>query len=112
LDIKKSSPSKATTLERYELNYLFTCLKASEIMTIGPVTVGPEETLEHAAWIMLHQRISGLPVVDGKDKLIGIITLREVLRRLIGMQDTFGRDVKTELSSAVCGPSVTAKAGS
>jgi CBS domain-containing protein/gamma-glutamylcysteine synthetase len=50
-----------------------------EIMKPSPVTVGPEtETLE-AIGLMREHRVSCLPVVEGDNKLVGIVTERDFL---------------------------------
>lgn len=57
--------------------------KAHQIMTRRPETAAPGEKAERAALIMLHQRISSLPVVEQSGRLIGIVTTRDVLRWLL-----------------------------
>jgi CBS domain-containing protein len=49
-------------------------MKASEIMTLGVVTVRPEASLKEAAGLMLERGISGLPVVDASGRLVGMVT--------------------------------------
>ncbi|GGD23556.1 IMP dehydrogenase [Nocardioides daphniae] len=44
----------------------------------NPVTIGPDATLEDLDRICGEYRVSGLPVVDGSNKLIGIITNRDL----------------------------------
>jgi len=79
-DLKEASPSKATTLDVHELYYLLAELLVRDIMTRDPVTVAPDDTVEHAAQIMLENTISGLPVVDGQGKVVGILTQSDVFR--------------------------------
>ncbi|CAI9674858.1 IMP dehydrogenase [Elizabethkingia anophelis] len=47
-------------------------------MISDPVTLSKEHTLGEAKGMMAHYKISGLPVVDNDNKLIGIITNRDV----------------------------------
>ncbi|HLY55040.1 MAG TPA: CBS domain-containing protein [Stellaceae bacterium] len=56
-------------------------MKVSEIMTTGVATVMPEASLGEAVKLMLDRRISGLPVVDGKGNIAGILTEGDLLRR-------------------------------
>jgi CBS domain-containing protein len=56
-------------------------MKAVEIMTRNPVTVGPEASIMKAVGLMLQRRISGLPVVDRGGALVGIVTEGDLLRR-------------------------------
>lgn len=55
-------------------------MKAGDVMTTGAATVRPEASLAEAAQLMLDHRISGLPVVDGQEKLVGVITEGDFLR--------------------------------
>ena len=57
--------------------------RAHQIMTRRPQTAAPAEKAERAAMVMLHQRISSLPVVDESGRLVGIITMRDVMRWLL-----------------------------
>jgi acetoin utilization protein AcuB len=79
-DLKEASPSKATTLDVHELYYLLAELQVSEIMSRDPLSVFQDDTVEHAAQIMLEHTISGLPVVDGSGAVVGIITQSDVFR--------------------------------
>jgi acetoin utilization protein AcuB len=79
-DLKEASPSKATTLDVHELYYLLAELQVKEIMSRNPVSVSQDDTVEHAAQIMLEHTISGLPVVDGSGQVVGIITQSDVFR--------------------------------
>jgi CBS domain-containing protein len=56
-------------------------MKASDIMTWGVVSVSPGTAVLDAARLMLEHRISGLPVVDGEGRLVGIVTEGDFLRR-------------------------------
>jgi CBS domain-containing protein len=49
-------------------------LTAGEIMTPSMVTVRPDASIEHAIELLLNDQISGLPVVDDEDRLVGVIT--------------------------------------
>ena len=82
-DIKEASPSKATTLDTHELYYLLSEIKVKDIMTTNPEVVSPEDTVEKAAAIMQEKRIGGMPVVDDKGGLVGIITDSDVFKVLI-----------------------------
>jgi acetoin utilization protein AcuB len=79
-DLKEASPSKATTLDVHELYYLLAELQVKDIMTRDPVTVSPDDTVEHAAQIMLENTISGLPVVTDQGDVVGILTQSDVFR--------------------------------
>jgi CBS domain-containing protein len=54
---------------------------ASDVMTRGVLSVPPDETVAHAANLMLLHGISGLFVVDAKGRLAGVVTEGDLLRR-------------------------------
>ncbi len=81
-DLKDAMPSKATTLSVWELNYLLSKLTVSEVMAKPVITVQADEPLEEAALLMEEYKVGGLPVLEG-DRLVGIITITDVLRAFI-----------------------------
>jgi CBS domain-containing protein len=56
-------------------------MKAADVMTPKVVSVGTEASVLEAIRLMLQNRISGLPVVDGEGLLVGIVTEGDFLRR-------------------------------
>jgi CBS domain-containing protein len=56
-------------------------MQAKDIMTRSVATVEAGETVMHAIRLMLQKGISGLPVVDGSGRLVGILTEGDLLRR-------------------------------
>ena len=47
-------------------------------MIMNPITLGPDRPLREAHGLMRRFRISGVPIVDGEGRLIGIITNRDL----------------------------------
>jgi CBS domain-containing protein len=56
-------------------------MKAHEVMTWGTITVEPDASVTRAVRLMLQNKISGLPVVDAKGQLVGMVTEGDFLRR-------------------------------
>ena len=83
-DLKDATPSKATTLSVYELNYLLSKLTVKEVMKSPVISVRPDDPVERAALLMEEHKISGLPVAD-EGTLIGIITITDMLRAFVAM---------------------------
>jgi IMP dehydrogenase len=52
--------------------------KAQSGMVVDPLTIAPSRTIGEALAIMRANRISGLPVVDGENRPLGILTNRDV----------------------------------
>jgi acetoin utilization protein AcuB len=82
-DVRGAEPSEATSLSIWELNYLLAKLKIAEIMTPNPITATPETTISEAAQLMLDNKISGLPVVDERKQVLGIITESDIFRLVV-----------------------------
>ncbi len=83
-DIKEFTPSKATTLDIYELHYLFAKTRVKEIMKTRVVTTAPDTPVEEAAMAMFDRGIGCLPVLEG-GHLVGIISDRDIFNVLIGI---------------------------
>lgn len=81
-DVREASPSDATTLSIWELNYLWAQLTVEKVMTRDILTVQPDTPILNAAEIMLEKKISGLPVMEG-DQIVGIITETDIFRMLV-----------------------------
>jgi CBS domain-containing protein len=56
-------------------------MKAQDVMTLGVISVQSNASVMRAVQLMLHNKISGLPVVDDKGSLVGIVTEGDFLRR-------------------------------
>ncbi|CAM4126293.1 CBS domain-containing protein [Streptococcus penaeicida] len=87
-----ATPSKATSLSIYEMNYLLNKTKIKDIMLKKVITIGPDASLEDAIYLMLEHKIGVLPVMH-EEKLCGIITDRDVFKAFLhvsgyGMQGT------------------------
>jgi CBS domain-containing protein len=56
-------------------------MKAADVMTTHVISVAPDESILKCVRLMLEYRISGLPVIDDKGTLVGIVTEGDFLRR-------------------------------
>lgn len=54
-------------------------LTAKDIMIKNVTTVGAATTIEELAWILMEHKISGVPVVDDNENLIGIVTENDLI---------------------------------
>ncbi|MCL5779346.1 MAG: CBS and ACT domain-containing protein [Firmicutes bacterium] len=76
------TPSPATTLSIFEMNYLLSKMVVSEVMLKDPITVSPDTTIEEAALIMRENKIGSLLVLEA-DELVGIITQTDIFDAFI-----------------------------
>ncbi|MBU0702787.1 MAG: CBS domain-containing protein [Chloroflexi bacterium] len=84
MDLLKVSPSPATTLSMWEIPYLLSRIKMTDVMTTDVISVSEDTLLEEAARIMVDNKIGGMPVVRD-DKVVGIITETDLFRTFLEM---------------------------
>jgi acetoin utilization protein AcuB len=78
-DLLNASPSSATTLSVWELNYLISKVQVKDVMTKQVITVDKDTPIEEAARIMADQKIGGLPVTSS-GKVVGVITETDLFK--------------------------------
>ena len=78
----EASPSKATTLSIYEMNYLLNKTKIRDIMVRDVVTVSPYASLEDAVYAMMKNQVGILPVVEA-GQVFGVITEKDVFKAFL-----------------------------
>jgi acetoin utilization protein AcuB len=78
-DLLQASPSDATSLSIWELNYLLSKITVSEIMNKDVITVDEKTPVEEAARIMSDNKIGGLPVMKNNE-MVGIITETDLFK--------------------------------
>ncbi len=112
-DLLNASPSDATTLSVWEINYLLTKITVERVMAKKVITVTEDTTIEEAARLMSDSHIGGMPVLRN-DKLVGIITetdLFHIFLEMLGARSAGVRvtvEVKDKpgtfarLTSAIC----------
>ena len=82
-DIEMNESTGSTAAHTAGLPYgMKRILLAQDIMKFNPIMVTDYSSLVDAALIMRGNRISGLPVVDSNDKLVGIITKTDIIRAI------------------------------
>lgn len=114
-DLLYASPPPATLLHGLELNDLLAELQTEEIMTRKVITTTPDTFVEEVAHLMVENKVGGLPVVDGADHVVGVITETDVFKAFVelyraghvGLYLTLkvddGKALLAELSKAVLG---------
>ena len=82
-DLRGAQPSEATSLSIWEINTLLAKLKMKDIMTPDPITIREDATIRQAAQMMIDYKISGLPVMNEQDELVGMITESDIFRLVV-----------------------------
>lgn len=88
-DLLNASPSQATSLSIWEMNYLLSKIKVKDVMTKEVLTVKEDTPIEEAARIMADNKIGGLPVMRN-DHVVGVITetdLFKIFLELMGARE-------------------------
>lgn len=78
----EASPSKATSLSIYEMNYLLNKTKIRDIMIRDVITVSPYASLEDAVYAMMKNQVGILPVVES-GQVYGVITEKDVFKAFL-----------------------------
>jgi CBS domain-containing protein len=57
-------------------------MRAMDVMTTGVITVDPDMSVQAVAKVLSERGISGVPVVDAADRLVGIVSEGDLLHRV------------------------------
>ena len=98
--IRDASPSEATSLSVYELNYLISKMTVGDIMVKDPITISSDLGVEEAIWLGKKHGIGAFPVLDNKD-LVGIITesdISGVVSNALGLGDRDSKRITIDAS--------------
>ena len=82
LDFK---PSKATSLDTWEVHYILSKTPVTEAMNPKPYKVTPDTDLVDAAKLLHDHKLNGVLVVNDRDELVGILTMTNALEALIAI---------------------------
>lgn len=76
-------PSKATSLDTWEVHYILSKTPVTEAMNPKPYKVTPETDLTEAVQLLHDRKLNGVLVVDENDGLVGILTITNALEALM-----------------------------
>ena len=92
--VLRSSPSAATSLSIWEIQYLYAKLTVKDIMQKDVATVTPDTTIENAVRYAQEKRVGALPVIDD-GKIVGIVTTNDffymILNPILGIGEEGSR---------------------
>jgi acetoin utilization protein AcuB len=90
-DLRSAAPSQVISFDAQErelmpeLHSLLAGITVKEVMSRDVITIHPEQTIVAAAQLMLERRMSGIPVVDSRGELLGIITETDIFKVLVDL---------------------------
>jgi CBS domain-containing protein len=82
-DLREASITASINADQYELHFLLSKLTVAKLMSRKVHTVTSDAFVVYAAELMTGNKIAGLPVVDEKGGVIGIVTESDLLRMLV-----------------------------
>jgi len=80
--ITRASPSPATSLSVWEINYLVAKMTVKDIMSKTLVTVTPDTTVESAVSLAQNKGVGALPVLED-GALVGIVTTDDFFYKIL-----------------------------
>ncbi len=81
--LKDFTPSKATSLDTWEIHYLLARTPVSAAMNPNPHRVRPDDEIADVAKLLRDRKLNGVVVVDEQGQLAGILTTTNALEALI-----------------------------
>ena len=72
-------------------------LTAADLMSWPPATIGPDETVRHAARLMYAHKLRRLPVVDQRGRLVGLVTRADLLSAFTRPDDEIRREITQDV---------------
>lgn len=63
----------------------FAHIKVADVMSTGLMTISPTQTIQDALLLVEHKKVGAIPVVDDGGKLVGILSVRDLLRVFINV---------------------------
>jgi acetoin utilization protein AcuB len=86
-DIRLITNSPVILREKWYDEYLLDAIKVEACMTLAPITVTLDTSVEEAAKLMRDRKVGGLPVMQ-TDRLVGIVTETDVLNCFIELLES------------------------
>lgn len=78
-DVARLAPSVLSPIASEEYNKVFEGTSVTQAMTRDPVTIHPDAPVQQAVQIMVDKKFSSLLVTEPDGKLIGIITVTDLM---------------------------------
>ena len=80
--LKDYTPSKATSLDTWEVHYLLSKTPVSEAMNPTPHRITPDTDIAEAAKLLHDRKLNGVLVMEG-ETLVGLFTTTDALQALL-----------------------------
>jgi len=84
-DLRRAAPIDTSLPDIPHIVYHLSNVHVSSIMTRAPLTVRPDYTLEEAAAVLLRHKVSGCPVLNYDDVVVGLITKDDLFKAMVSL---------------------------
>ncbi|MBI4462746.1 MAG: CBS domain-containing protein [Acidobacteria bacterium] len=81
-DVQRASPSIFGKMSPEEYNRIFETTPIEKVMARDPVAVKPDAPITEVVKLMHERKFGSVPVVEGDNKLVGIVTTTDLLALL------------------------------
>lgn len=78
-DLQRAAPSMFGKLSPEEYNRIFETTPIAKVMARDPMTVKPDTSITDVVQAMYERKFGSMPVVEGENKLVGIVTTTDLL---------------------------------
>ena len=78
-DVQRAAPSLLSKVSQEEYNRIFETTPITRIMVRDVLAVSPAAPLRDAVRILHENKLGCLPVVEGENRLVGIVTVTDLL---------------------------------
>ena len=78
-DVQRAAPSLLSKISQEEYNRIFEGTPISRIMASNVITVNPTTPLRDAVRILYENKFGCVPVVEGENRLVGLVTVTDLL---------------------------------
>ena len=90
---------------RDPMEYLSWRFRIDQLMRQPPITIGPRESIETAASLMVQHGIHALPVTNSQQKLIGIVTTTDIMNAALHPEPRAAARTQRSAADATIGSS-------
>jgi acetoin utilization protein AcuB len=77
---------------------MVTGLSVADLMIKNPITIRPDDDVEVAARVVFEKKIGGMPVVDNDRKVVGIITVTDLLHAFIDIMGILTNGTRLDIN--------------
>lgn len=99
-DLIKATDSDTTSAKLSNLEDGLSPTRIRDVMSKNPITVPDNNTIEEIAELLLVYKISGVPVVDEQEKMVGIITKTDIFKYIVTLAGARKKGVQLALELA------------